>query len=201
MTVVFRFKLPIFAGLVVCVVGCQPHGAGNHPDSVRLGIAANGASPSAAASFHSSRPPLSARVRQEISLHAALYRAAFESRVSEANTSHFLLEPVRESDPPELLVEPSEFRAAVLNALADLNAPIAWVPETWCSPRIDYFPGTTERATRLKIKIINRDENHATVTGEIGDSTTDVAASRQRVTATWDGECWNIDRDRVKLVW
>ncbi len=141
-----------------------------------------------------------ARIDQEVLLHAALYRAAYESNVGDF-TRHFLLEPIAESDPPNLNVDPIEFRQRVLAELKDLKARIDWMPQTWQSREMDYFPGTNELATRLGIKITKRDENQATVIGEVSDWTASVGSSRQGVTATWDGVKWNIERDRVRLVW
>jgi hypothetical protein len=141
-----------------------------------------------------------ARIGQEILLHAALYRAAYQSNVGDF-TSHFVLQPVDEADPIDLGVEPDEFRLRVLAELADLGAPIAWRSESWQEHPIDLFPGSHEVATRLQIKIIQRIEDQATVIGEVGDQTAGVGSSRQGVTATWDGKRWNIERDRVRLVW
>src|SRR5688572_4511872 len=50
-----------------------------------------------------------ARARQEILLHASLYRAAYESRVAR-NLSHFVLDPVREYNPPDIGIDSEEFR-------------------------------------------------------------------------------------------
>lgn len=141
-----------------------------------------------------------ARIRQEVLLHAALYRAAYESNVGEL-TRHFLLEPVTEAEPPNLGVDPDEFRLRILAELVDLHVPIAWLPATWKTGGMDFFPGTQDRATRLRIKINKRIDTQATIIGEVGDWTADVGSSRQGVTATWDGVRWNIQRDRVRLVW
>lgn len=145
-------------------------------------------------------PSDAARAQREVLLHASLYRAAYESNVGQF-TKHFLLEPVVESDPPAIAIDPAEFKRRVLDALSDLNLPMAWVADTWRTAGVDYFPGTQERATRLRIKIFDRDENQATVQGEVGDTTEDVGSARQKVTATWDGRQWAIERDRVRLVW
>ena len=141
-----------------------------------------------------------AQIRQEALLHANLYRAAYETNVGDF-TRHFLLEPVQEAGPPQLGLDPGEFKELVLRELHDLNVPIAWVLDTWRTPGVEYFPGTAERATRLRIKILSRNENQATVDAEVGDVTADVGSSRQAVTATWDGRNWVIERDRVRLVW
>lgn len=145
-------------------------------------------------------PSEEAQIQQEVLLQSALYRAAHETNVGDF-TRHFLLEPVQDAQPPTLAIEPAEFRQRVLQALADLKVPLAWVTETWRTPEVDYFPGTNERATRLRIRILDRNENQASVHGEIGDWTADVGSSKQGVVAVWDGQQWNIERDRVRLVW
>jgi hypothetical protein len=145
-------------------------------------------------------PNKQVRAEVEIALHAELYRAAYEDNVGDF-TRHFLLEPVQESEPPHIATDPAEFRRRVLDSLSDLNVPMAWVNDTWRTTGVDYFPGTEERATRLRIKILSRDEDAATVQGEVGDTTADVGSSRQRVIATWDGQRWSIERDRARLVW
>jgi hypothetical protein len=154
-----------------------------------------------AASRVASMPAVrNAFARREILLHAAMYRAAFETNVGDW-TEHFVLEPVRESNPPDLGIEPEEFRLRVLSALSDLGSPVAWVTETWRSRAVDVFPGTAERATRLRISILERDENAGTVTGEVGDWTADIGASRQGVRCRWDGLAWQVERDPVRMVW
>lgn len=139
------------------------------------------------------------RIQQEILLHAAMYRAAYESNIGRAG--RYLIDPVREEIAPDLGVEPADFRLRVLAELADLGVPVAWVPATWQTQAADLFPGTGETATRLSITISRRDEDHAAVIGEISDRTAGAGGSRQGVTATWDGLRWNIDRDPVRVVW
>ena len=170
-------------------------GADSYPAADRVETAAS------AATMVATMPTVTnPRAQQEILLQAALYRAAYESNVGDF-TRHFLLQPVEDTDPPNLGMDPGEFRRRVLAQLADLSVPFAWLPETWRSKGVDRFPGTEQRATRLRIRIMHRDENQATVTAEVSDWTADVGASRQGVTATWDGMKWNIERDRVRLVW
>lgn len=143
------------------------------------------------------------RARQEILLQASLYRAAYDSRVSRS-TSHFVLDPVKESYPPDIGIDPEEFRLRVLGSLNDLGVPIAWVTETWRSKGIDRFPGVGDPgplATRLRITIISRDENTGVVSGEVGDWTAGGGASKQGVTCRWDGLTWQIERDPVRMVW
>ncbi len=143
------------------------------------------------------------RARQEIALHASMYRAAYDSRVSRS-TSHFVLEPVKEDHPPDIGVDPEEFRLRVLGSLNDLNVPIAWVTETWRSTGVDRFPGVGDPgpvATRLRIAITLRDENTGVVIGEIGDWTAGGGASKQGVICRWDGLAWQIERDPVRMTW
>jgi len=147
-------------------------------------------------------PPIDdPRTTREIQLHAALYRAAYQSNVGDF-TRHFLLEPAPEDrDQPAITISQREFQVRILAELADLNHPIAWASEPNPARNVDYFPGTRERATRLHIRIIRRIEDQATVQAEVSDWTADVGSSRQAVNATWDGQNWSIQRDRVRLVW
>ena len=142
------------------------------------------------------------RARQEILLHASLYRAAYESRVAR-NLTHFVLDPVKENDPPDIGIDSEEFRLRVLGSLDDLKVPIAWVTETWRRTGVDRFPGEEPRplATRLRIVIFSRDENAGIVRGEVGDWTAGGGASRQGVTCRWDGLMWQIERDPVRMTW
>ena len=151
------------------------------------------------AEIQTSQPIGVLRVSQEVLLHATLYRAAFDARVGDA--AHFILEPISEDFPPDLGVEPAEFRSRVLEQLTDVQPPVAWAPSTWRTHVADVFPGTNERATRLTARIISRDDDQATVTAEIGDRTADSRSSRQTVTATWDGVDWRIERGRATVVW
>jgi hypothetical protein len=137
--------------------------------------------------------------RREILLHVALYRAAYQTRVSKLD--HIILEPVSESDPPDIGIDPEEFRLRILGALDDLPSPLAWITETWRRAAIDYFPNTDERATRLRITILQRRDDEGVVVGEISDWTADLGASKQKVTCTWDGLAWNLERDRVRVEW
>jgi hypothetical protein len=141
----------------------------------------------------------SAIARREILLQAVMYRAAYETRVS--HLDRFVLEPVNENDPPDIGIDPEEFRLRVLGALNDLGVPMAWVTETWRSRGIDLFPGSSERATRLRITIAQRNESTGIVQGEISDWTADLGSSKQRVTCRWDGLAWQIERDPVRMVW
>jgi hypothetical protein len=155
-----------------------------------------------AASKVATMPDVSDRARQEILLHASLYRAAYESRVAR-NLSHFVLEPVKEYNPPDIGIDSEEFRLRVLGSLDDLKVPMAWVTETWRRTGVDRFPGEEPRplATRLRIVILIRDENAGIVRGEVGDWTAGGGASRQGVTCRWDGLMWQIERDPVRMTW
>jgi hypothetical protein len=139
--------------------------------------------------------------RREIDLHVALYRAAYHSNVGDF-TRHFVLESVPE-DPqePAISISQHEFQLRVLAALNDLGVPMAWAAATRPGGDVEYFPGTYERATRLRIRINQRIEDQATVQAEVGDWTANVGSSRQAVIAVWDGETWAVQRDRVRLVW
>ena len=140
-----------------------------------------------------------ALARREILLHVALYRAGYHTRVSKLD--HIVLEPVSESDPPDIGIHPEEFRLRILGALDDLPSPVAWITETWRRAAIDYFPNTNERATRLRITILQRRDDEGVVVGEISDWTADLGASKQKVTCTWDGLAWNLERDPVRVKW
>ncbi len=140
------------------------------------------------------------RIKQEVMLHAAMYRAAFQYRVNK-DALYFVLEPVQEENAPDLGVDPANFRRQVLERLSELGAPFAWVSSTWRTTGADFFPSTNHKATRLRIKIVHRDQEQATVKGEVSDVTRDEPSSRQAVTATWDGQNWIIERDRAQVVW
>ncbi len=140
----------------------------------------------------------------EIALHTKLYLAAHESNVGDI-TCHYLLIPALiprgERDEPSLVIPVLEFRMRVLAAMANLGSPVAYEQDSVDGWSSQWFPGTRELATRLRIQIIERDPAHATVVAEICDMTPHVAASRQRVTAVWDGGNWNIERDRARVIW
>lgn len=148
-------------------------------------------------------PPVTdARQALEVDLHAALYRAAYESNVGDF-TRHFLLEPADDRTGFQIIIPEREFRLRVLARLADLNTPMAWVNPRFGRNSRDgnVFPGTNSLSTRLQITILGRDEAQASVTGEVGDWTSHVGSSRQGVTATWDGTRWDLKRDPIRLFW
>lgn len=156
-----------------------------------------------AAMIVSTLPPIAdPRQALEVQLHAAMYRAAYQSNVGDF-TRHFLLEPADDRTGFVITISQREFRLRVLAALDDLNTPIAWV-----NPRLgmhsrdgNLFPGTNSLATRLQISINKRLEDQASVNGDVGDWTMHVGSSRQGVTATWDGREWTLQRDPVRLFW
>lgn len=207
----------LVACAVLCVSGCKSdnHTTANPPTAQRTPaqspvddqssttlrlLAEELNSSRLAAKKVASMPPVkSPLARREILLHAAMYRAAYQTRVS--HLERFVLEPVSENDPPDIGLDPEEFRLRVLSALNDLGVPIAWVTETWRNRAIDYFPGSADRATRLRITIAQRNDNTGIVTGEISDWTADLGASKQRITCRWDGLMWQIDRDPLRMVW
>jgi hypothetical protein len=208
--------------LVGCVIGCASCQHGTQPSTSRSPSlsATSDASPDAEAAATSLRllaeelnsARLAARrvetlpavqnplARREILLNVALYRAAYQTRVSR-QLDGIVLEPVVDGNPPDTFIDPEEFRLRILGALENLPTPVAWITETWRSAAIDYFPGTNDRATRLRITILERHEDTGTVLAEISDWTADLGASKQKVTCTWDGLAWNLERDSVRMVW
>lgn len=184
--------------MFICA-GCQSTEKPKH-DAAKDNRPSAASTPAPASTFDTTTQSFSNRlIQREVLLHAALYRVAYQSNVA-GPVGYFLLEPVDESDPPELGTNASEFRLCVIAQLANLGVPVAWVPETWRRGD-DFYPGTTQLATRLRIKILHRNEDQATVTAEVGDTTAGVGSSRQGVTATWDGANWSIDRDQARVVW
>ncbi len=139
------------------------------------------------------------KTRQEVLLHAALYRAALETSVGGLDL--FVLAPAVEAEPRNPGIDAAEFQKRVLEALSDVPGKIAWLPVDGGEQGVDLFPGTETKATRLTITITKRDEEQATVYGEAEDRTSGAASSRQGVTAIWDGEAWNVTRHSVRLVW
>ena len=192
-------RFALICTILATLSACQS-GSGSNPPNDSVSSPKDVPAGTSSPPNYGETPNKHARADVEIALHAELYRAAYEGNVGDF-TRHFLLEPVQESDPPDIATDPAEFRRRVLDSLSDLNVPMAWVNDTWRTGGVDYFPGTEERATRLRIKILSRDEDAATVQGEVGDTTADVGSSRQRVTATWDGQHWRIERGRARLVW
>jgi hypothetical protein len=148
------------------------------------------------------RPVSDSRQALEIELHAALYRAAYESNVGDF-TRHVLLESATARTGFQITIPERDFRMRVLAKVADLNTPFAWVNPRFGRNSRDgnLFPGTNSLSTRLRVTILERMEDHASVTAEIGDWTSHVGSSRQGVTATWDGLKWDLQRDPVRLFW
>jgi len=147
------------------------------------------------------RPPVADPVaNREIALHAALYRAAWESNVGHG-TKHFLLEPIAARELPAMNITVREFRLRVLAALADLGVSIAWTTGSNGRPEAnDFFPGTNHPATRLQITIAERREGGRVIRGETEDWTVGAGSSRRGFTATLEGGDWTLARDRVRIV-
>ena len=137
---------------------------------------------------------------REVELWSALYRAAYQSNVGDF-TKHYLLEQPADGSVPALAIDRREFLLRVLAGLVNLNIPVTWAPPGRSNGTTEYYPGTRDRATRLRVRIIKRIDEQATVQAEVSDWTADVGSSRQAVTAVWDGQKWDIQRDRVRLVW
>jgi hypothetical protein len=194
---IVRFRVALCVMLVACIAGACKSRSNTTPPAPSPTVHADVLDDTSGAVSEPAITDL--RAQQEILLHASLYRAAFLARVGDAH--HFILEPVSEAFPPNLGVDPADFRSRVLEQLADVQSPVAWAPSTWRTQMTDVFPGTNERATRLTARIISRDEDQATVTAEIGDHTLDSLSSRQTVSATWDGKQWQMERGRARVVW
>jgi hypothetical protein len=137
---------------------------------------------------------------REIALHAALFRAAYQSNVGDF-TRHFLLDPPSVADPLPLAIDEGEIRVRVLAALVDLGVPVAWAGDTRSDP--DAFPGTSHLATHLRFRIERRSEGGLEVRAEVMDRTLHVGSSRQRITATWSerDRLWSIRRDPARLIY
>jgi hypothetical protein len=134
---------------------------------------------------------------REVRLLAALYRAAYEMR-PEGMSRHVLL------DAPagrlEVHMPGRELALRVLAELTDLVS-VAWNPSRDTAPgEAIRFPGTREPASRLSVRILERNDNLATVRAMIGAAAPEGGTSRM-VTATWDGEQWRIAPHRVRIVW
>src|SRR5690606_22235359 len=109
-------------------------------------------------------PPIAdPHLRQELLLHVALYAAAYESRI-DRHARYVMIEPATEINPPSLAVSKREFRLRLLAELASWDVPVAFAPAAEGSgPEAGFFPGTREPATRLRIAILQRIEDQATV--------------------------------------
>jgi hypothetical protein len=152
-----------------------------------------------AARIVSEMPPVTdAGTRREILLHVTMYRAAHETNVGDF-TRHFLLEARPAAG--DLIIDEIEFRLRVLAALADLGVPVAWAPPPAVGVDPDTFPGSRHIATLLGFKVLERQEGGNRVRGRITDRTAHVATSSQKVTLTWAGSGWNLDRDGVRIVY
>lgn len=207
---------PVLALALVAAAGCAsgPKDDGSamedrppaRPTSAAIdGLTAENNSARAAAMIVATWPPVDdPATRVEIDLQASLYRAAHRDNVGEI-TSHFLLEPLPESQMPPLAIPRRAFRLRVLAELADLGVPIAWTTiDTAPTPGSVSYPGTRELATRLRVSIVSRDPDDPdglTVVADLADFTGHVGASRQRIEATWTDGVWELDRIGARTVW
>lgn len=139
--------------------------------------------------------------RMEIALLKTLYKATFETNVG-GTTRCFLLEPPSGVLPKALAIDSRELKLRVLGGLTSLKVPMAWTSFVDGNPVTrEVYPQTRTLATRLRVHIIERSRDGRSVTGEIGDWTWGAGSSRQGFKATWDGQGWNLKRDRVRLIW
>ena len=198
----------VLIGLLCGVVGCQSTRPTPHPTPAETApskpIASDtviGEDARSAAMLVSAMPDINdPSTEREVNLWSSLYRTAYQSNVGDF-TKHYVLEQPPDDAVPALAIDKREFLLRVLAGLVNLNIPVTWAPPGRGAGMTEYYPGTRDRATRLKVRIIRRVEDQATVQAEVSDWTADVGSSRQAVTAVWDGEKWDIQRDRVRLVW
>lgn len=148
-------------------------------------------------------PPVSnAWTRREIRLHAALYEAAYHTRLADA-AEHFLLDEA-DAAPIDLLpITLREFRLRVLSALAGLRFPVAWA--RWESDptgrSYEPFPDSREPATHLGFRVIERNDEQATIIAEVTAHTPSRRSARQRITCIWDGLDWTVTVRGLRMVW
>jgi hypothetical protein len=169
------------------------------PDPVRLPASQDTARE--AAMTLAAMPPVDDEwTRREVALWAALFAAAHESNVGDG-TRHCLI-TLPDEMPPRLAIDEREFRLRVLAATAGWGVPVAWSEATdEPSSAVEHFPGTREVATRLLVRIVERDPGGDRVKADLSDMTAGIGGSRQRVTATWDGSHWSLERDAARIVW
>ncbi|MEE9129710.1 MAG: hypothetical protein V3T84_06795 [Phycisphaerales bacterium] len=148
-------------------------------------------------------PPVSdAWSRREILLHAALYEAAYHTRLADA-AERFLLDEA-EAAPIDLLpITRREFRLRVLSALAGLGFPVAWARWESDPPGRSYepFPHAREPATHLGFRVIERIDEQATIIAEVSAHTPGRRSARRRVTCIWDGAEWSVTARGLRMVW
>ena len=143
-----------------------------------------------------------ARTRREIRLHAALDEAAYHTRLADA-AERFLLDEAQAAPIDLLPITLREFRLRVLSALAGLGFPVAWA--RWESDptgrSYEPFPHSREPATHLGFRVIERNDEQATITAEVSAHTPGRRSARQRVTCIWDGADWTITPRGLRMVW
>ncbi len=148
------------------------------------------------------RPVSDAWVRREIRLHAALYEAAYHTRLADA-AERFLLDEADAAPIGLLPIKLRAFRLRVLSALAGLGFPVAWA--RWESDptgsSYEPFPHSRELATHLGIRIIQRIDEQATIIAEVSAHTPGRRSARRRVTCIWDGADWTITPRGLRMVW
>lgn len=147
-------------------------------------------------------PVTNAWTRREIRLHAALYEAAYHTRLADT-ADRFLLDEA-EAAPIDLLpITLREFRLRVLSALAGLGFPVAWARWESDPPGSLYepFPHSREPATHLGFRVIERIDEQATIIAEVSAHTPGRRSARQRITCIWDGLDWTITPRGLRMVW
>ena len=148
-------------------------------------------------------PPVSdAWTQREIRLHAALYEAAYHTRLADA-AERFLLDEA-EAAPIDLLpITLREFRLRVLSALAGLGFPVAWARWESDPPgrTFEPFPHSREPATHLGFRVIERIDEQATIIAEVSAHTPGRRSARRRVTCIFDGVDWTVTPRGLRMVW
>lgn len=140
--------------------------------------------------------------RREIRLHAALYEAAYHTRLADA-AERFLLDEA-DAAPIDLLpITLREFRLRVLSALVGWGFPVAWARWESDPPGSSYepFPHSREPATHLGFRVIERIDEQATLIAEVSAHAPGRRSARQRVTCIWDGLDWAITPRGLRMVW
>jgi hypothetical protein len=129
---------------------------------------------------------------REVLLHASLYRTVIQNTVGPA--ANFELEPGTDRTPPTIDVPADRFREQVLQALADLDKPVRW-------RTVDWRARQEVGVTYVGFTIALREEQQATVRGEISETTPGSQSSRQGFTAIWDGAKWRLELGPFRTVW
>ncbi len=147
-------------------------------------------------------PVTNAWTRREIRLHAALYEAAYHTRLADA-AERFLLDEAQAAEIDLLPIKRREFRLRVLSALAGLGFPVAWA--RWesdpTSSSYEPFPHSREPATHPGFRVIERIDEQATIIAEVSAHTPGRRSARRRVTCIWDGLDWTITPRGLRMVW